>query len=54
MYISAIDNTNRNYNTNFGNLRGIVCYGTFSKSNPKHAIAINEVLTSGAFKKFGE
>lgn len=54
MYISAIDNTNRNYNISFGNLRGIVRHGQFSKSNPKHALAINEVLTSGAFKKFGE
>ena len=54
MQVQAINNTNRNYNTSFGDMRGIVCDGKFSKYNPKHALAINEVLNSKAFKEFGK
>lgn len=55
MRVQRVTNYNNNNNkTNFGELKGIVCHGLFSKSNPKHALAINEVLTSDAFKKFGE
>ena len=43
-----------NNNPNFGDLKGILCHGSFSKQNPRHALAINEVLASDVFKKFGE